>query len=437
MTTLTLQTYLDDAWQDAAQLYIHATEKKVVLQYAQDYALSHLFHTLEAACSINLPVEPVLNYEAKGWFSFIEDILPSGASRRYWVERLDISRLSQWEQDIELLQKAVIAPVGNLRIKEALPLRYQDSLETLTFAQNDVVERQVDFLEYAQEMGALSGGATGAGGEAPKLLVRLNTNNRVWIDTFQDNPNNLDRHYLVKFPRGTMSERDCHILRAEYVFLQELNQLGQNTIDAKHTFLIEGERFPSLWLPRFDVGYNANRVTHYGLESLYSILNKSGGNLNHFEVLKTVHETLKGLPGYDAQAFAEEWLKRDLLNVIFGNSDNHGRNTAFIKKNGQIMLSPIFDLAPMKVDLEGIVRTIKWGRPFEAGGEFDWHGIVHQLNESVYDPQAIWLSLKETATTLIGLKERLLKAGLSKEFIHIPALGMNTIETRLKHWKLL
>lgn len=437
MKSLTLQIFHHHQWHDAAELLISPSEKKATLHYLQDYALEHMFEKLETACSINLPVELMLNYETQGWLPFLQDILPSGASRRYWIAKLGLDNVTAWEQDIALLEQAVIAPVGNLRIKEALPPRYDDALETLSFSQADVCERQVDFLEYAQEMGAISGGATGAGGEAPKLLVRLNNENKVWIDTYQDNAENLDQHYLVKFPRGSMTPRDCDILRAEYAFLNELNQISSNCINAEHSFLVEGERFPSLWLPRFDVGYETGQVQHFGLESLYSVMDKSGGNLNHFDVLKTMHQKLDGLPSYNPQDFAEEWIKRDLLNVIFGNSDNHGRNTAFIKQQGQISLSPIFDFSPMKADPEGIIRTIKWGRPFEAGGEFDWQGIVHHLDKNLYDSTKIWSSLQEIAPSFIGLKQRLLKAGISEEFINIPALGMNTIESRLKNWKLI
>lgn len=42
---------------------------------------------------------------------------------------------------------------------------------------------------------------------------------------------------------------------------------------------------------------------------------------------------------FDIPGFVTEWVRRDLLNIIFGNSDNHGRNTAFVKAENQIMLS--------------------------------------------------------------------------------------------------
>lgn len=56
-----------------------------------------------------------------------------------------------------------------------------------------------------------------------------------------------------------------------------------------------------------------------------------------------------------------EMIQRDLLNIAFGNSDNHGRNTALIKRPEAIWLSPLYDFAPMKADPEGIVRVTQWG----------------------------------------------------------------------------
>jgi serine/threonine-protein kinase HipA len=49
---------------------------------------------------------------------------------------------------------------------------------------------------------------------------------------------------------------------------------------------------------------------------------------------------------FDVQGFIIDWVRRDLLNIIFGNSDNHGRNTAFMKADNEIILAPIYDNAP-------------------------------------------------------------------------------------------
>lgn len=71
--------------------------------------------------------------------------------------------MSSAQQDSVLLRHGTIAPVGNLRIRESLPETRSDNLSKQRFTVTDVIERQVDFLEYAQQMGAASGGATGAG----------------------------------------------------------------------------------------------------------------------------------------------------------------------------------------------------------------------------------------------------------------------------------
>ena len=39
---------------------------------------------------------------------------------------------------------------------------------------------------------------------------------------------------------------------------------------------------------------------------------------------------------FDKMAFVIEWVKRDILNIAFGNSDNHGRNTAFLRDDNNI-----------------------------------------------------------------------------------------------------
>src|SRR5690606_31708625 len=134
-----------------------------------------------------------------------------------------------------------------------------------------------------------SGGATGAGGEAPKLLLRRSASKEIWIDTWQDDPHNTDQHYLVKFPRNQRTDIDCDILRAEYHYYHELDALGINTIDVDTAKLqlIEGEQYPSLWLPRFDVAYVAGREQRFGLESVYSLMRQGPGTLlNHFDVVR-------------------------------------------------------------------------------------------------------------------------------------------------------
>ncbi|UGQ31565.1 type II toxin-antitoxin system HipA family toxin [Acinetobacter calcoaceticus] len=443
MKKLTIQALLDANWLDIAELKLLESKQGSAsaseLEYKLDYAIQYLDRRDEHACSLSLPVQILVKHESSTWFGFLDDIVPSGAARRYWVNYLDLQRLTHAEQDSILLEKGGIAPVGNLRIKEALPpVNPESTLHLRYFSKEDVAERNIDFLEYAQQMGAISGGATGAGGEAPKLLIRVSPEQKVWIDTYQENFDQPDQHYLVKFPRNKRSEIDCDILRAEYYYYQVLNELGFNTIETTQMKLIEGTKYPSLWLPRFDTEWCNQQWHRHGLESVYSVLNKSSGShLNHFEVIEDLCRLLSSIDSdFDASQFICEWLQRDLLNIIFGNSDNHGRNTSFLKKSGKISLSPIYDFAPMKADPEVVIRSTTWGSPYEEGGEYRWAQITQKLSPWC-DPDLSLGILKALARNLVGLKQRLVDKGVPKQIIEMPALSFDYIEAKLKRWELL
>lgn len=443
MKQLTIQALLNLQWVDIAQLQLHMPNKgnssPCTLLYQLDYAIKYMERCDEYACSLSLPVQIMIGHEASSWFGFLDDIVPSGAARRYWIEYLGLQQLSLQQQDILLLEKGTIAPVGNLRIKEAIPvLNPLSTLHLQHFSINDVINRDSDFLQYAQQMGAISGGATGAGGEAPKLLIRRSPQQQVWIDTFQQRFDQQDLHYLVKFPRNKRSEIDCNILRAEYHYYQILTELGFDTIAVPEMQLIEGENYPSLWLPRFDTHWDGKNWRRYGLESVYSILQRpAGSHLNHFEVIEQLCLLLVRInPQFNSSQFVCEWLQRDLLNIIFGNSDNHGRNTSFLKKNGQIVLAPIYDFAPMKADPEGIVRLTTWGSPYEEGGEYRWQAITEKL-ANLCDPNLSLNALQTLAKKLLDLKQILIRQGVPRQIIDMPVLGFDYIEQKLKRWQLL
>lgn len=441
MRMLTLQTLMKQQWHDIATLKLISPERGIAspssLGYEFEYSVAWLDCNDEHACSLMLPVQIMIEHEADRGFGFLEDIVPSGAARRYLIDLWEIQSLSVGEQDSILLEKGTIAPVGNLRIKESLPSLPADStLHLRKFSLDDVVERDSSFLEYAQEMGAISGGATGAGGEAPKLLLRCSEQEEVWIDTFQEQHDIADAHYLVKFPRGRKTQDDCDILRAEYHFYHELTAMGFNTISTDKMRLLEGSRYPSLWLPRFDTHWNGHSWDRYGLESIFSVLNKPAGSyLNHFDVIRFVCNVLqKQSTEFDTARFVCEWLSRDLLNIAFGNSDNHGRNTALLKKPNDIWLSPIYDFAPMKVDPEGITRTTKWGSPFEEGGEYRWQAITKELGDLCPCDTSL-SALKQTANKLAGLRQRLEARGVPERILEV--IQVKWLETKLTRWGLL
>ncbi|PSJ48377.1 type II toxin-antitoxin system HipA family toxin [Zobellella taiwanensis] len=446
---LTIQIFHQGAWHDAAELTLQQPQLgrsgPARLGYDFDYALEWLQRDDEHACSLVLPIELMVPHDSPTWFGFLDDIMPAGAARRYWVNQLGLSNATPERQDTELLCRGTIAPVGNLRIKEALPeLPAGSTLRQRRFAIQEVVERNTDFLEYAQQMGAASGGATGAGGEAPKLLLRCSANDEVWIDTFQDDVHNPDTHYLVKFPRNNRGPIDCDILRAEYHYYHELQSLGVSTISTNGMRLLEGERFPSLWLPRFDVAMCEGQLTRYGLESVYSVLHKAPGSyLKHQHTLRSLirllehqYRVLELGESFDRQAFVIEWVKRDLLNVAFGNSDNHGRNTALLKTPEKIWLAPVYDFAPMKADPEMVPRSTSWGSPLEEGGQYNWRAIANELAD-LAEPARVLAELKALAGKLAGLKQRLQARGVPESILNMPAMGFDYLDDKLKRWELL
>ncbi|HEK2945618.1 TPA: HipA domain-containing protein [Proteus mirabilis] len=455
MEKITLQAFLNQEWRDIAIINFpndghlalenqyDITYPITELAYESDYSIDYLFRDDHHAVSLNHPVSLFFDDKGSpGWCKFLDDIVPSGASRRYWVQYLDIAGLSIAQQNYQLLRNGTISPIGNLRVKESLP--HLSTLNNdLFFTIDEVKNRSSDFLEYAQRKGAAAGGATGAGGEAPKLLLRCSHNEKIWIDTYQNDISNHDRYYLVKFPRGRRTSVDCNILRTEYAFYHELTAMGFNTIPIEGMRLEEGDNYPSLWLPRFDIQIENNQVIRLAMESVYSILNKaSGTTLYHEAVIREIIEKINqsnmvtefGFQ-FNITNFIIEWVRRDLLNIIFGNSDNHGRNTSFIRKDNAIYLAPIYDFAPMKADPEGIVRTTKW-QSYEMGGEFDFIGIANSLADLIPQEQLLE-ALRETALQLLDLKERLKERGVPEQILTMPTFGFDFIPDKLARWGLL
>ncbi|WP_120512453.1 type II toxin-antitoxin system HipA family toxin [Photobacterium salinisoli] len=449
MEELTIQAFINQAWVDAAIIAFPASGegnfRVTELNYLSDYAFQYHETDDVHAVSINHPVSFFFDDLGQpGWLTFIDDIMPSGASRRYWVKYLDIEDLSFQEQNYILFKFGTMSPVGNWRVKDSLPERSEVS-DSLYFSREDVLNRAGDFLDYAQQRGAAAGGATGAGGEAPKLLLRCaKGEDKIWIDTFQDDTANQDRHYLVKYPRGARTTVDCNILRAEYHYYHELTEMGFETIPIEDMRLEEGLNYPSLWLPRFDIRFNeAQQIERLGMESVYSILGKGAGvTLDHEETIRSlIHKisqsNMVNVQGYafNAQAFVIEWVKRDLLNILFGNSDNHGRNTSFVKGKGSIQLAPIYDFAPMKADPEGVARTTKWRAPLEVGGTYDFIGIAESLSDLV--PSDVLLdALRTTANQCLDLKKRLTQRGVPEQILTMPAIGLDFIPQKLAKWGL-
>jgi serine/threonine-protein kinase HipA len=271
-----------------------------------------------------------------------------------------------------------------------------------------------------------------------------------------------DEFFLVKFPRqsshsGRPLDSDLLILETEAAYYQIASRLGFDTICHSPWPLTgsKGEQFffpvsaenavsrPSLWLPRFDRRITPSAVDRIGVESLYSLVGsvEPGATIAHTEYLRCLVSAWAG-HGQQAEVpeLVAEYVRRDLLNVVLGNSDNHGRNTSVLRLNKRLQLAPVYDLAPMVLDESGITRTSRWSQANELGGEFNWRGICEEAAEiyASLDADVLWDSLVTLARELITLPRLAESYGVPQQVLgqRTGKLNLKGTEQRLKNWGL-
>ena len=437
MYTLTLQLHAQGKWQDAMALNFAEPEKGFLGSCQYGYTSAYVGANLDAyestfdkAVSVRLPVDFGPQHGKKAP-AFLHDIAPSGAAKRFLLRHMGREKPEGLADDLFLLARSTPAPIGNLRIKESM--EGLDSTAPMGFSFDDVVSRDQRFLEYAYEQGAAIGGATGAGGEAPKLLLTEGGDGQLYPDAVLKD-DRATCHWFVKFARNQALDNDQTILRAEYLYYKALQNLGIDTGTTPE--LKEGHR-PSLWMKRFDRRIGAEGVERLAVESVYSLagVTEPGSRMDHLEVIQSLAELwIKAVQKAQVPDLVAEYLRRDLINKILGNSDNHGRNTAIIRSDAQLRLAPIYDLAPMVMDAEGITRTTKWASPVERGGEVDWLAAC-QLLAPLVDPQQAFERLRQDALGLMALPDLLV--GLPDAVMNHPAIALKNLEQRMKGWGLL
>lgn len=442
---LKVEAFLDGRWQEALSLTFAQPERLAESLCTSGYALSYLaehYEQLDSPFAVSVSATQRLSWTGQydtGLPAFVYDLLPAGAARRWLEQRFGHERPAGWDPELFLLARCTPAPIGHLRIAsaEGTPPKVSRG-----FLRDEVVARAEHFLEYAYEQGAAMGGATGAGGEAPKLLLTADIHGNLHADAALAD-DQAHRHWLVKFARGQATARDRDILRTEYQYYLAVNALGLNTITLEGLALEEGEK-PSLWLPRFDRKVGATGVERIAMESIYSLCGNTqpGSYLIHEEVVARLID-LWYLAGQQAEVdeLVFEYVRRDLLNRILGNSDNHGRNLSVLRHADRLELAPIYDLAPMVLDPEGISRSTKWYR--EQAGSPPWRHLCEELEHQLatragYRPQAAgWLfaRLREQAREFLALPDLLtaLPSDIRQQEQRLPWLRL---EQRLQEWGL-
>lgn len=441
MYPLTLQVFTDGVWQDAMTLTFSQPEQGFNGPCAVAYEASYIRDNLDAyqsfaakAVSARLPVD-FDSFVLPAAPAFVHDVAPSGAAKRFLMSHVGQTKPDGISDDMFLLARSTPAPVGNMRIKESMS--YLDSRAPMGFTRQDVVSRDQRFLEYAYEQGAAIGGATGAGGEAPKLLMTEGEDGLLYPDAALDD-GQACRHWFIKFARNQGLNNDQDILRAEFLYYRALQTLGVETVATDDMALEEGTK-PSLWMRRFDREITPHGVQRLAVESIYSLsgVTQPGSRMDHGEALRNL-VALWRLAGQEQQIddLVSDYLRRDLINKVLGNADNHGRNMAVIRGANSVRLAPIYDLAPMVLDAEGITRTTKWAPGIERAGDIDWWAACNSLADLI-TPARAFDRLKQDAARLLALPDLLSAAGLPDAVMNHPAVHLRLLEQRMKEWKLL
>jgi serine/threonine-protein kinase HipA len=430
MEKVSLQVYLDQQWQDASEIRFYDPELghrgSTRLDYLPAYALEHL-NDPGAAVSSRYPVDFV-SHDEGCWPAFLLDLLPGGEGRRRWAERLSVPLGIAGE--IELLKHAAANPTGNLRVRESIEsdfraqMRLPDEAGHLTeldqhagFGRDQIIEKQEYFIEYAYQLGAAVAGATDVQGEAPKFLVAEDLPGN-WHAEGALVDSQVKRHWIVKFARGKAAA-DQQVLRNEAGYLEVARQFGL-VVGEPLQFEQAESGAGALFIPRFDRAQtregNTNITERYAMESLYALAGVSEyGAATPHEVLVTA--LMAQVAEEDRPAIALEYIKRDLLNVVMGNTDNHGRNTAVLRsRDGRYRLSPLFDFAPMYLDPEGIARVCRWDGDKEQSGRPVWREVIRFFATWVEES---WLleHVAQTSKPLERLSQTMASSGIDGDII--------------------
>lgn len=346
------------------------------------------------------------------------------------MDRLGTRYRTERELDWLLLRDHTVAPIGHLRIAT----EKHESRPLIGFDRAEVLKRDARFLEYAAERGAAIGGATGAGGDAPKILLAEDNEGQVYpAGTLPDSE--TKSCLFVKWPRGRDTHADRVVLHTEHIYASVLNEMGLDTRPGD--FLDrEGEK-PSLWLSRFDRVVHDDHLERLPVESLYSLagITRAGASVSHQKFLQALRDALERRGQLeDLPDLVREYLRRELLDLILGNSDNHGRNRALIR-GGRLSWTPIYDLAPMVLDPAGITRSTRWDE-YEDGGRIDWPAVLGWLD--AWLPElAARDAMHEFATSLLDLPERLRAAGANELIFEHPAIRVGRLGSTFEGWGLL
>jgi serine/threonine-protein kinase HipA len=376
-----VQTHLDGAWRDAAEVEILSPERGIASPARTSYEVDY-WADLASVDGMTGPVrdrravsvtQPVVvdTYTTSGWPAWLLDLMPQGAARTR-IAREEGFRPDDPAVEPRLLIRAGGCPVGNVRIRDAWAAE-QERIHGLfcpPLRDEDLEGRTETFLDVVDRFSLIASGSSGVQGEWPKALMTRSGRDGFWYpDPFVPSDEGAE-HVIIKLLKSG-SDADRLILEAEAPYLELARSFGLRT-GAPLRY-----RPGVLILPRFDRSVTPEGVLLHGQESLISAMGVSG-----FGVSRTHEAYLQVISAYSDDPAADrlEYLMRDVLNLACGNPDNHGRNTALSRpSSGGIRLSPLFDFAPMRLSDAGIARQSRWSGLDGTDPDGDWGRVCEAV----------------------------------------------------------
>ncbi|HWM27136.1 MAG TPA: HipA domain-containing protein [Woeseiaceae bacterium] len=423
---VTIEIYRDGRWRSAATLtpdqaqqgYRGRAAFEYVTPYAADYAGPET--AAAAGLSCGYPVDFDLHQDPH-WPAFVLDILPTGFGRRQWLEQLELP--DGPNADWPLLLHGTAFPPGNLRVAEAVAAKRPDTrVPTASgdlvpmsdhpgFTREEVIARSDAFVEYAFQHGIYAAGGSDVQGVAPKLLLTQDRDG-AWHAEGRLADVAVATHWLVKRPRGSTAV-DRKVLRNEAAYMRVADAMGLR---------VHGEltwENDCLFIPRFDRIVQDGALQRLGMESLASLANVAeyGARIPHDILCRAIIHHCRD-PANDLL----EYIRRDILNVVMGNKDNHARNTVVLRdEDGSVGLSPLFDFAPMYLDPEGIPRVCRWDGDAEEGGVPNWVVVIERYREQLDDHIPV---LCDFGRRIERLPEVMRELGVDEDIIEHHARGI-------------
>ena len=418
----TIEIFGQGRWRPCCLIETDAPEKGKTspsrLTYFPDYV-----QTETLPVSHHFPVRPE-PYVLPHWPSFLFDLIPDGEGRDYLLYEHHLPDTAAIDWQIMLL--GAINPVGNLRIAEAYAA-YTRHLADLApswvdrgFTLKEILERSEDFVEYLEEHGMLSAGTTSLQGKTPKFLMTRGKNGLWYADAALPDEQAAG-HFLLKLSSGR-NLADWKVLENEAGYFRVAHEMG-----------IAVSRLPTwqsdmLFIPRFDREVSGNRVIRHAMESLVSLCSIADESVMPSQ--NTVLETLRHFTS-DPAGTTLEYVKRDMLNVALGNTDNHPHNTAILSSGTRTMLAPLYDFSPSYLMTDDIARSLEW---VDERGEIldDWGEILHRIAIPEAEREYFDKGIRDFTEKLAGLEERMKNAGIDDDIIDARYYSIANLRAQLK-----